>query len=112
MFFGVPASPMPEIMADAIGQVVAQVPGIHEAYLPQCFIEGDKEARQILVIGIGKKDDIPKIMENLIGKMKLVLPENAFLDIIPYPASSMPQGSRVEKCRIFLAPRKPWWKVW
>ena len=34
LFFGVPADPMPEIMADAIGQVVAEVPGIVEAYLP------------------------------------------------------------------------------
>jgi len=45
MFFGIPASPMPEIMADAISQVVAQICGIREAYLPQCYIQGDELAR-------------------------------------------------------------------
>ena len=74
MFFGVPAKPMPEIMADAIGQVVAQVPGIREAYLPQCFMQGDAEARQVLVVGVEDPGRIPEIMHELMGKMKLVLP--------------------------------------
>ena len=59
MFFGAPAKPMPEIMVDAIAQVVAQVPGIQEAHLPQCFIEGDKEARQVVVIGVQNRSEIP-----------------------------------------------------
>jgi hypothetical protein len=111
MFFGVPAKPMPEIMGDAIAQVVAQVPGIREAYLPQCFIEGDTEARQVLVVGVDKRDSIPEIMQDLMGKMKLLLPEGVFMDIIPYPSSSMPQEAKVKECRIFVA-EKSWWKVW
>ena len=63
MFFGVPANPMAEVMADAIGQVVAQVRGIREAYLPQCHIQGDVEARQVLVIGVDSLDRIPTVME-------------------------------------------------
>ena len=97
IMFGVPANPMTEIMADAIGQVVAQVSGIHEAYLPQCFIEGDKEARQVLVVGVDKKDNIPRIMETLMGKMKLLLPRDEFIDVIPYPVSSMPEGAQSRK---------------
>jgi hypothetical protein len=115
MFFGVPAKPMPEIMADAIGQVVAQVPGIREAYLPQCFIQGDTEARQVLVVGVVNAQAIPKIMDDLTGKMKLVLPAQQFIDIIPFPASTMPGDARVAECKIYgtdIGPAGPWWKFW
>ena len=57
VYWGAPAKPMPEIMSDAISQVVAQVPGIVEAHLPQCFVEGDKEARQVLVVGVQKSSE-------------------------------------------------------
>jgi hypothetical protein len=50
IYFGAPAKPMPEMMADAVSQVVAQVPGIVEAHIRQCFIEGDREAQQVLVV--------------------------------------------------------------
>lgn len=115
MFFGAPAKPMPEVMADAIGQVVAQVPGIREAYLPQCFIQGDTEARQVLVVGVGNAQEIPKIMDDLMAKMKLVLPTHQFIDIIPFPASTMPSGARVAECKIYetdIGTPKPWWKFW
>ncbi len=111
-FFSVPANPMPEIMADAIGQVVAQVPGIREAYLPQCFIQGDTEAREVLVVGVENAQQIPQIMEELMGKMKLVLPANQFIDVIPFPVSTMPAGARVAECKIYEVKTKPWWKPW
>jgi hypothetical protein len=113
MFFGVPAKPMPEIMADAISQVVAQVPGIREAYLPQCFIQGDTEARQVLVVGVDNGREIPKIMDELMAKMRLVLPVNQFIiDILPFPVSAMLGGARVAECKIYGSKPKPWWKVW
>lgn len=112
MFFGVPANPMPEIMADAIAQVVAQVPGIREAYLPQCFIQGDTEARQVLVVIVDEAQRIPKIMDELMGKMKLVLPANQFIGIMPFSVFTMPASARVAECKIFNAKTKPWWKVW
>lgn len=114
MFFGAPATPMPEIIADAIGQVVAQVPGICEAYLPQCYIQGDTEARQVLVIGVGKAQEIPKIMDDLMAKMKLVLPAHQSIDVLPFPSSTMPSGARVMECKIYERIRtdKPWWKLW
>jgi hypothetical protein len=112
MFFGEPAKPMPEVMADALGQVVAQVPGICEAYIPQTFIEGDTEARQVLVIGVEKKERIPAIMQDLMGKMKLLLPPGVFMDVLPFASTDVPHGARVEKCRIFGAPKRPWWRLW
>jgi hypothetical protein len=113
ILFGVPANPMPKVMADAIGQAVAQVAGIREAYVPQCYIQGDTEARQVLVLGVDSRDGIPAILQELMGKMKQVLPEGQFtIDILPFLTSSMPNGARVRKCKIYDARPKPWWKLW
>lgn len=112
MYFGVPAIPMADVMADAIGQVVAQVRGIREAYLPQCSIEGDTEARQVLVVEVGNDQRIPEIMQDLMWRMKLLLPPGVFIDILPYASSAMPPAARVETCRIFRAARKSWWERW
>jgi len=112
MFFGAPAKPMPEIMADAISQVVAQMPGIIEAHLPQCFIEGDKDARQVLVIGVQSRAEIPRIAESLMGKLQLLLAPGQFIDILPYELSAFPSGIREARCQIFAAEKKAWWKIW
>ncbi|HOE26578.1 MAG: enhanced serine sensitivity protein SseB C-terminal domain-containing protein [Candidatus Aureabacteria bacterium] len=117
MFFGVPAKPMPEIMADAIGQIVAQVPGIVEAYLPQCYVQGDEAARQVLVVGVTAKDQIPAIMQHLMGKMELVMPPKQFIDILPFQVADMPSEARVAECRVFGGSKpperkQPWWKLW
>lgn len=112
MFFGEPANPMHEIMANAIGQIVAQVPGIREAYLPQCFIHSDTEARQVLVVGVDTAQEIPKIIDDLMDKMKLILPANQFIDIMPFPVSAMPSEARVVQCKIYEAKGKPSWKMW
>jgi hypothetical protein len=112
MFFGAPAKPMPEIMADAISQVVAQVPGIAEAHLPQCFVEGDAEARQVLVVGVRNRSEIPQIAQQLMAKLKLVFPPGQFIDILPFESGSIPAGVRQAGCQILAGERKPWWKVW
>jgi hypothetical protein len=112
MFFGAPAKPMPQIIADAISQVVAQVPGIVEAHLPQCFIEGDTEARQVLIIAVERRDEIPRIAGELMGKLQLVFAPGQFIDILPYQAGALPQGVRQAGCQIFATERKAWWKIW
>ena len=112
MFFGVPAKPMADVMTDAIGQVVRQVRGIREAYLPQCYIDGDKEARQVLVLGVEDDRRIPGIMEDLNWRMELLLPPGVFIDILPYASATMPHEARVDACRIFRAASRPWWKRW
>jgi len=108
---------MPEVMADAIGQVVGQVPGIVEAYLPQCHIEGEEEARQVLVLGVQSKSQIPQIMQDLMGKMELVMPSKQFIDILPFSTRELPPGARVSECQVFGGTQqqqedKPWWKFW
>jgi hypothetical protein len=115
LFFGAPANPMPEIISNGISQVVAQVPGIDEAHLPQCFIEGDKEARQVLVVGVHRKREIPGIAQQLTAKLQLLLPPGQIIDIFPFQSDSMPSGIREAGCPIFSgvkSSKKPWWKVW
>ncbi|WP_417382349.1 enhanced serine sensitivity protein SseB C-terminal domain-containing protein [Gimesia sp.] len=117
LYFGVPANPMSEIMADAIGQVVAQVPGIVEAYLPQCYLEGDEEAKQVLVLGVESKSRIPGIMQDLMSKLQLVLPANQGIDMLPFSTRELPPEARIAECQIFgnnnpVREQKPWWKFW
>lgn len=110
--FGAPANPMPDVMVDAISQVVAQVPGILEAHLPQCFIEGDKEARQVLIVGVNKRSNIPVIMPTLMGKLQLVFAPGQFIDVMPFEYGAIPHGVRQAACQIFGTTKKPWWKLW
>ena len=112
MYWGAPANPMPEIMSDAIRQVVAQVPGIQEAHLPQCFIAGEEAARQVLVVGVYTKSEIPKIAQELMGKLQLVFPPGQFIDILPYASESLPSEIRQAGCQIFAGEKKAWWKIW
>ena len=118
IYFGLSAVPMHEVMVDAIGQVVAQVPDIVEAYLPQCFILGDEEAKQVLVVGILQKNRIPHAMKNLMEQLALVLPKGQFIDVIPFSVDDMPLDARISECQIlnrfdvFQERIKPWWKFW
>jgi hypothetical protein len=112
LYFGAPAKPMPEAMVGAISQVVAQVPGILEAHLPQCFIEGDTQGRQVLVIGVQSREEIPHIADALITKLRLIFPPGQFIDILPFQTAALPSEVRQAGCQLHAAEKKPWWKVW
>lgn len=53
-----------------------------------------------------KKDRIPEVMEDLMAKMKLLLPSGVFMDILPYASADLPTAARVEACHIFGSPKK------
>ena len=112
MFLGAPAKPMPQERKESITQAVTGVAGVSEAYLPQCFIEGDSEARQILAIAVDKKEDIPRVAEEIMRKLKSVLPDGDFIDILPYTSASFPAEARIAKCQIIGSAPRPWWKLW
>jgi len=85
------------------------------APLPQCYIEGDEEARQVLVLGVESENRIPEIMEDLMSKMELVMPSHEFIDVLPFSSADMPSEARVAECRIWgaqIRTKKPWWKLW
>jgi hypothetical protein len=112
LYFGAPASPMPAERSSAIAAAVAQVPGIVEAHLPQCFIEGDDSARQLLAIVVAADANIPQIAGALGARLSAVLPPAEFIDMLPFREGAVTFGVREAKCQIYPAESKPWWKVW
>jgi hypothetical protein len=83
------------------------VPGIIEAHLPQCFIEGDKDARQVLVVGVQNRSEIPHIAQQLMAKLKVVFPPGQLMDILPFESGSVPPGVRQAGCQILAGKKKP-----
>jgi hypothetical protein len=114
LYFGAPAEPMADVTISAITQVVQRVSGIVEAHLPQCFIEGEKEARQVLVVGVKSSEEIPRVGETLMRKLESTLSraELEFMDVMPFEVTSIPDGVRKAGCQIFAGETKPWWKIW
>jgi hypothetical protein len=112
MFFGAPANPMPESKVVAIRDAVRGIDGILEAHLPQCFIEGDAQAHQVLVIGVRTKGEIPRIANELTPGLSRILGDGLFLDLLPFEAAAIPEGVRRARCQLFGPATKPWWKVW
>src|SRR2546428_8879116 len=102
LYFGAQAKPMPEVTIAAIAQVVQRVPGIVEAHLPQCFIEGEKEARQVLVVGVRSSDEIPRVGEALMSRLESTLSPGdlEFIDVMPFEVASIPDGVRKASCQI------------
>jgi hypothetical protein len=112
IYFGRPAKPMPEARASAIAAAVARVPGIVEAHLPQCYIEGDAGARQVLVVVVDLPQDIPRIAQAVLGELAAILPPGDSVDLLPFDRRSLPRGVREAGCRVFGEAKKPWWKLW
>jgi len=111
-YFGAPATPMPGDRSAAIADLVARVPGVVEAHLPQCFIEGEPGARQVLAIVVSTKEEIPRVCNAIGHGLKGILPEGQFLDILPFRQTSVIPGVREARCQIYPSNAKAWWKVW
>jgi hypothetical protein len=110
--FGAPTEPMHETRSTIISDVVATVPGLVEAHLPQCLIEGDTAPRQALVVVVRSKADIPNAARQIASGISKTVPSGLFLDILPFFEGSVPAGVRESGCQIFHANTKPWWKIW
>ena len=91
---------MPESVSNAIAAAVAGIPEILEAHLPQCFIEGDKTAQQVLIIGFKSQSEIPQAVEHLMNALHSVFPRDRFIDILPFEVGEIPSGVREAGCQI------------
>jgi hypothetical protein len=109
--FAAAKKPLTPALADTIGRLVAQVPGIREAYVPQ-YRSGDGEFRQGLVIGVEKKEEIPAIVADLTARMQRGLPPGAWFDILPFAAEAIPAAARAQRCHIYGELANPWWRFW
>jgi hypothetical protein len=101
VYFGRPAKPMPKERANAIAAAVARVPGIVEAHLPQCYIDGDEGARQVLVVVVDAPQDIPRAAQAIVCELAAILPPGDSVDLLPFDRRSLPRGVREASCCVF-----------
>ena len=75
---------------------------------------GEDATHQLLSgqLGRGPRAEIPRIAEELMGRLKLLFPPGQFIDILPFESGAVPPGVRQAGCQILGSEKKPWWKVW
>ena len=120
IMLGAPAQPMPQALSEAIGHTVAQVAGILEAHLPQCYVaDVMQQPAQILVLVLRSPNDAEHVLQQIGERLRACLPEGATLDLWPIdPAHPILNEVRGADCQIYAsttgnqAGRKPWWKFW
>jgi len=115
MMIGAPAKPMPEATSGAIAALVAQIDGIQEAHLPQCYVPNTMaRPGQILVLLLTPRANIQAVMERIGQGLHDILLGAEPLDIWPLqPPASDALIAEVRKagCQIYQR-HKTWWKFW
>ncbi|MDG2207972.1 MAG: hypothetical protein P8K78_08715 [Pirellulales bacterium] len=118
IMLGAPAEPMPASQSQAIAHAVAEVEGILEAHLPQCYVaEVMPQPAQILVLVLRSPEDAGKVLREISERLPTCLTEGATLDLWPIePAHPILGEVRGADCQIYAADLpascKPWWKFW
>ena len=105
---GAPAKPMPEKTYAVIAQLVAQIEGIQEAHLPQCYAPDTMERPgQILVLVLAPRVNIQRAMERIGQGLheNEILSGGDPLDIWPLqPPHPLLEEIRKAGCRIYRQP--------
>jgi hypothetical protein len=112
--WGAPAKPMAEERSRAVAQLVANTPGIAEAFLPQCYAAGfvDPPA-QVLVVTLTPSADLPTVMQSLGAGIARIFPPGEHLDILPRLDRGTVETIRQYGTQIYgtrTSPSQPWWK--
>lgn len=84
VYVGRPAKPMLASLADQISSGLADIPGILEAHVPQCYAKGliDPPAQiLVLVLPLGMSADtvVPGVLQTL----RRILPRGTSMDVLP-----------------------------
>jgi len=116
---GAPAKPMPKETSAAIAQLVAQIDGIQEAHLPQCYVPDTMERPgKILVLAIAPRAIIQAALERIGQGLHGILSEVEPFDIWPLqPTHPLLDEVRKAGCQIYrrrdtATAVKSWWKFW
>ena len=116
ILIGAPARPMPSAQSAAIAAVLAKVPGVVEAHLPQVYAPGAMdEPAQVLVVVLRPGADTDATLHAINCDLARLLTEDSRLDIFPVAGDSgMLRDVRAVGCQILGEKRgeKPWWKFW
>ena len=114
VYWGAAAKPMAEQRSRAVTQLVADTPGIAEAFLPQCYAPGfvDPPA-QVLVITLTPGAELPSVMHALEVGISPIFPPGEHLDILPQVERGTLQTIRQYDTQIYgsaITESRPWWK--
>ena len=83
IYFGEPADPMPRELSDSIAALMRKTPGIAEAHLPQCYIEGAKAAAQVLAVVPLPNAELKRLIDAIGHGLLSILPSGQSLDVLP-----------------------------
>jgi hypothetical protein len=116
VYLGGPAKPMPQALSNAIGEMIRNIAGVREAYLPQCYVKSIVEPpAQILVLVLDDASDHQSVLNSVGEGLSRVLPQGVHLDVWPLSdGNSLLDTVRGTKTNIHGAPppdKKPWWKI-
>jgi hypothetical protein len=116
ILIGAPARPMPNAQAAAIAAMLARVPGVVEAHLPQVYAPGAmSEPAQVLFVVLGPGADTDATLGAIHCDLARLLTADSRLDIFPVASDSgILKDVRAVGCRILGDPHgaKPWWRFW
>jgi hypothetical protein len=116
ILIGAPARPMPSAQSAAIADMLAKVPGVVEAHLPQVYAPGAiDEPAQVLVVVLRPGADAEATLHEINCDLARLLTEDSRLDILPVASDSgMLRDVRAVGCQILGEQRgaKPWWRFW
>jgi hypothetical protein len=106
---------MPQTLPESIAEMVRTIPGIREAYLPQCYVKGVVEPpAQILVLVLDDASD-QRVLDEVGQGLARRLPQAMHLDVWPLtPGHSLLGTVRGTRTHLHCAPppeKKPWWKI-
>jgi hypothetical protein len=116
ILIGAPAQPMPSAQSAAIAAMLAKVPGVVEAHLPQVYAPGAMtEPAQVLVVVLRPGADADATLQAINCDLARLLTEDSRLDIFPVASDSgILKDVRAVGCRILgdAHVEKSWWKFW
>jgi hypothetical protein len=115
ILIGAPAVPMPLERSTAIGRLVASVPEVVEAHLPQCYIAGQMPKPGQLLFVVFAKEISHSAIQTIGAGLPSIVPPGEFLDMMPITlANSLLETVRGANCQIYAraAKKTPWWQFW
>jgi len=83
IYFGEPTNPMPRELSDSIAALMHETPGVAEAHLPQCYIEGAKAATQVLAVVPLPHVELKRLLDAIEHGLFSIIPSGQFLDVLP-----------------------------
>jgi hypothetical protein len=109
VYLGAPAKPLDQSIILKISELVAALPSVLEAHLPQCWIEKLMPGpAQILVLVVATEEGVPELIAAVGQGLGRLLPRGNHMDIWPLLISNNLIGAvRGAGCQIFGQHGKP-----